>query len=61
MNLSGIAEVVDKADAAVGGMKLGAEVVEQDARGMLQGGEIGPPAVVGELVLQVPPDALHQV
>ena len=52
---------MDQADAAVGAMELGAEVVQQDARGALQGGEIRPPAVVGELVLEVPPDPLDEI
>ena len=52
---------MDQADAAVGAMELGAEVVQQATRGALQGGEIRPPAVVGELVLEVPPDPFDEI
>ncbi len=42
-------------------MKAGVDAVEQDAGGILECAEVGPPAVVTEPVREVMPDPLEEV
>jgi hypothetical protein len=59
--LTGLAEVMDQADPPAGAVELGPEGIQEGAGGALRGGQVGPPAVVAQLVLEVPPDALDQI
>src|SRR5215210_5116668 len=60
--LSSLAEVLDRADGdASKTVKAGVDAVEQDASRVFDGGQVGPPAVVAELVLEVAPDPLDEV